>query len=472
MNSTPIYIQSLELENIRTFGPKVDLRLEKENGTIPQWTLILGDNGIGKSTLVQCIAWMKPYLPYKIDDVESGDFSPAPSISDEENETLERLVKRNRGGENIDTAKIDVRFIAKRKLNTKYASKNLSDCHTGMTIGLNNEGSLSSFKPILETEYKEIFHREEVLIYAYSASRNIGKLNLGDPELEDTIPSFIDEETVLYDAEEIFHTLKYAALAVKGKLKEEHEKYIEKIQRMLISILPDVGKIADMEILAPKLPRKNQELDIRKGFVITTKHGKKIPFDEMSLGYKTTISWTVDLAWRLYLQYPESDNPLAEPAIVLVDEIDLHLHPKWQRQIMANLSKHFKKTQFIATAHSPLMVQEAIKSNYAVLKQDVNGVDILNDPQGIDGWRVDQILTSELFGLRSSHSTEYEYISDKRDVLIRKKKLTAKEKNDLESIRLKLSRLPSGETPEEIENRQLISKIAADIRKKGTKIKL
>ena len=55
---------------------------------------------------------------------------------------------------------------------------------------------------------------------------------------------------------------------------------------------------------------------------------------ELSLGYKTLIAWMVDFANGLFDEYPESKDPLAEPAVCLVDEIDLHLHPKFQRTII------------------------------------------------------------------------------------------------------------------------------------------
>ena len=58
-----------------------------------------------------------------------------------------------------------------------------------------------------------------------------------------------------------------------------------------------------------------------------------VTLDALRLGYQTMTAWTVDLAWRLYLRYPEADEPMQEPAIVLIDELDLHLHPRWQRQL-------------------------------------------------------------------------------------------------------------------------------------------
>ena len=116
--------------------------------------------------------------------------------------------------------------------------------------------------------------------------------------------------------------------------------------------------------------------------------------------YKKQAQWSDSQKQRadlLFNYYPDSKNALKEPAIVLIDEIDLHLHPSWQLDIVETLSNHFPNIQFIATAHSPLMVQSALNANFAVLKFEDGSVHVVNDPVDIDGWRVDQILTSEFF---------------------------------------------------------------------------
>lgn len=465
MKATPIYIQQIEVENIKTFEQCTTLSLARPDKTISQWTLLLGDNSVGKSTLLQLIAWMKPVLPYDILDVPK-DFVPAPMINDEENEVLESLVrKRSSQGQ---MAHIRAVFVADQKLD-KAIELPLNTCETKMAIGVNNVGKLEHVESDFDTKKEGVFYRDEVAIYAYSASRQLGHLNLSNPKLEDTIPGFIQEKTELYDAEEILHTLHYASLGSKSDAeKEKYKRFTNTIKAMLVTLLPDFERIEDIEINPP-----NPLSHDAGGIIVNTKHGEKIPFADFSLGYKTVTSWTIDLAWRLFNKHHDKVvNPLQEPAIVLIDEIDLHLHPRWQREIMASLTLHFPNIQFIASAHSPLMVQAAIRSNYAVLKFDEDSVRIENEPEGIEGWRVDQILTSELFGLKSARGAEYDSLLEKRDALLQKDKLTGKEKAELNKITKKLIELPTGENPAENNEQKVISNFVQQLKDSNFKISL
>lgn len=462
----PIYIKQLKIKNIKTFG-KTSINFENEDGTLPQWTLILGDNGIGKSTILQSIAWMRPFLPYKKDEIPGDEeLIPAPVINDEENDVLRDLVRKvpqtyNQG------SYIKGLFVAGRELGSKKGKVN-DLCFTGMNIHLNEDAELELVIPGLKAT-GDSFYNDEVLVYAYSASRSLGKGNLEGNELLDTIPSFISDQTVLYDAQELIHTVNYATLGSKDEEKEKYNNFFNLIKKMLISLLPDVINVTDIKINAPKLVKNKLQ---PAEFIISTKHGIDIPFEHFSLGYKTVLSWSVDLAWRLFNKYSESSNPLNEPAIVLIDEIDLHLHPLWQAEIINNLSKHFPKVQFIATAHSPLIVQSKINANFAVLKFGDAYVDIINDPGNIDGWRVDQILTSIYFGLDSARGPKYDNLLKQRDKLASKRTLTKVESKKLHDITIQLSNFPSGDTPEQTRDREIIKKIISDYKESGKKIKI
>src|SRR5262249_22936491 len=123
---------------------------------------------------------------------------------------------------------------------------------------------------------------------------------------------------------------------------------LKTFKNVIAQVLADVRTADDIEITPAKIVKG----EVQKARVMIRGFDTFVPFTDLSLGYQITLTWILDLAWQLTAYYSESENPLAEPAIVLVDEIDLHLHPHWQWTIMKKLSGLFPKIQFIATSHS------------------------------------------------------------------------------------------------------------------------
>jgi predicted ATP-binding protein involved in virulence len=179
---------------------------------------------------------------------------------------------------------------------------------------------------------------------------------------------------------------------------------------------------------------------------------------QLGYGYQTLITWVTDLANRMVERYPDSPDPLAEPAFVAVDEIDLHLHPLWQRKLMDFLTARFPNTQFVATAHSPLVAQAAADANLVVLRREGDHVVIDNDVENIRGWRIDQILTSDLFGLESARPPRLATLLAERMQLLTKKELTNGDQNRLKEIEAEVGELPTGETADEVKEREEIRK--------------
>ena len=124
-----------------------------------------------------------------------------------------------------------------------------------------------------------------------------------------------------------------------------------------------------------------------------------VRFEELGFGYQTSLTWLADLCKRLFELYPESENPLHEEAVVLVDELDLHLHPKWQRDIVPTLSKVFPRVQFIVTTHSPHVLQSMADVNLYVLRRDEANGEITverSDVTDFTGWTVEEILSETM----------------------------------------------------------------------------
>ena len=103
------------------------------------------------------------------------------------------------------------------------------------------------------------------------------------------------------------------------------------------------------------------------------KDGTSVPATWLSQGYRSTIAWVADLVGQIFLDDPER-NPTLDPSeftgLVLVDELDLHLHPRWQRRIVKTLKTVFPKLQFIATTHSPLVLAGLEADEIVHLKRD------------------------------------------------------------------------------------------------------
>lgn len=91
--------------------------------------------------------------------------------------------------------------------------------------------------------------------------------------------------------------------------------------------------------------------------LIVTENGEDLELSQLSDGYKTMIGLAIDLSRRMAAGNPDMDNPLESKAIVLIDEVDLHLHPLWQHRVISDLLKCFPNTQFILTTHSPVVVE-------------------------------------------------------------------------------------------------------------------
>jgi predicted ATP-binding protein involved in virulence len=90
---------------------------------------------------------------------------------------------------------------------------------------------------------------------------------------------------------------------------------------------------------------------------VVKKDSETLDIMQLSDGYKTLLSLVIDLSIRMALANPDSEKPLESEAIVLIDEVDLHLHPEWQRRVVGDLLRTFPKTQFLITTHSPFIIE-------------------------------------------------------------------------------------------------------------------
>ena len=188
----------------------------------------------------------------------------------------------------------------------------------------------------------------------------------------------------------------------------------------------------------------------------------ELRIEQLSEGYKIVIATVADLAARMAEANPEMPNPLDASGIVLIDEVDLHLHPKWQRTILKDLNRVFPNVQFIVSTHSPIIVVGA-----ADIAQVVNLNNIPNNADevvsSVSVSNVGQVLLSELFGLKSLQAPEWDDKIQERDEILAKPELTPEDEIRLSQLDKEMKGLTSLQDSKAIRSSQLLEKLARQL---------
>jgi predicted ATP-binding protein involved in virulence len=141
------------------------------------------------------------------------------------------------------------------------------------------------------------------------------------------------------------------------------------VRRAVEAILSTSGgsTYTNLHVRRPKhapselLPQRRAHLEIDKD-------GQPLAFDQLSEGERTMVAMAADIARRLAIADPGAEEPLAGNGVVLIDEVELHLHPQWQAEILDRLLATFPGIQFIVTTHSPLVVTSVAVDQLRVLR--------------------------------------------------------------------------------------------------------
>ncbi len=435
-----LYFLGLQITNARCFTETQTLSLAAADtpDTNPApWTLLVGDNGVGKSTLLQCLAWMRP-IPY----YPRGPHRPhgiQPWLHDQDPPTLVTLLRDGARRTELRATMVEAPDLRSSPSSTIATGIELRAEHNQLQDVQLIEGGNTPAATV------------EPFVITYAANRHMGRQNADESSESEPVDLLQTDSTELVDAAHVLSRLEYSAL----KDNPRSRACLSSMKRALTEILPFIGDAADIDILDPAEPAGGLRFRTRNGHV---------PLRGLSLGHRTVTAWIVDLAWKLVRRYPKSDAPLEEPAVVLIDEIDLHLHPCWQRTIMKQFSGHFPNVQFVATTHSPLMVTSMTDLNVAVLSQTGarDHVVIENDPRVVESWRSDQTLVN-LFGLETARSARIEALMKERETLLQEMPLTARGEKRLRHIADEMSALPTAERPEDLHAMEIIRQAAAEI---------
>jgi len=156
---------------------------------------------------------------------------------------------------------------------------------------------------------------------------------------------------------------------------------------------------------------------VQDGIRLRDPRGRRMSLMDMSEGYRSALAMLIDIFRHMVDVYGadgllvagEHGHHVTRPGVVLIDEVDAHLHPAWQREIDFWLKQHFPKVQFIVTTHSPLVCQAADGGRIYHLPQPGTGEPFLlerYDYERIVAGRADEILLTPAFGLPHTRSPQ------------------------------------------------------------------
>ena len=134
------------------------------------------------------------------------------------------------------------------------------------------------------------------------------------------------------------------------------------------------------------------------------KNGKPLTVNQLSDGEKCLMAMIGDLARRMAIANPLRDDPLQGKGVILIDEIDLHLHPKWQRMVVPRLLEVFPNCQFLISTHSPHIITHVQPENLFILRMTDEGLISLRASESY-GKTVERVL-EDLMGLETTRPDE------------------------------------------------------------------
>jgi predicted ATP-binding protein involved in virulence len=345
-------ISKLELKNYRGFA---DLRVDfPEQGS----AVFIGWNGAGKSSVLEGIKVMLFWLSER---VVSEAKAPTDEFSDFD-------VKN---GESACVLLAGIKPSGSKAIELKI-SYNLSEEKTNYQAD-----SKSSSWLVKEDDQAQMISNRSLPVFAYYAvDRRVGKFSLEEAELKRyTIPQQKAYEGAWGGKLQFDHFIRWF---VEEENKENREKIrlkdfeyknpaLNTIRGAWQSFFATIGE-SQYENLRVEEREFNQFTSAPSSLVVT-KDGQDLNLQQLSDGERLSLSMVADIAHRLILANPALANPLQGNGIVLIDEIELHLHPAWQRRIVPALEQTFPNIQFIMTTHSPQVLSRVPREHVFILEQ-------------------------------------------------------------------------------------------------------
>ena len=180
---------------------------------------------------------------------------------------------------------------------------------------------------------------------------------------------------------------------------------------------------------------KFSKIDKKKGQLIFQTPLGSVPMSQLSDGFQNVAAWTGDLLYRITEAFGDYETPLKTRGLLLIDEVDLHLHPRWQRDLLAFLRRKLPNFQVVATTHSPITAQQANKNELHYIERRGRSLK-LHQFTGVPmAMLLHQLVMSDVFGLTSDESALLEQKKARYEKLCYAEQRTVAEQKEMEKLR-------------------------------------
>jgi energy-coupling factor transporter ATP-binding protein EcfA2 len=386
-----MYIRSIELTDLRAFkkgkleflypGRKLkrdpfesSKRKDLEDPRFGNINVVLGVNGSGKSTVLDAIAMALQ--------------SPIPSSG----VTLNAPIRRSGGGKSAQRAMLRLELYC-HPLDIPTRS-GADHWHEQLECVIQKEGDHEFLSgPVVGDErFKELFidRSPAFLLLGYGVFRRVEPLSKSEllssrkkrrSDRYDRVATLFDDDVALIPLTSWFPSIP------SGARRDEIVGLINKVTPKTVKFTGKLDTVGEMVFSYRKV---------------------ELPFSALSDGYRGHLGWLGDMLCRLHEVAPPKTKLTDIPGVVLVDEIDAHLHPAWQQEIIGTLARAFPKIQFIFTTHSPLITGTLERANINVVTRHGSGPPVIEPPATeMYGLSADQILLTDLFGLQSTRDAKF-----------------------------------------------------------------
>jgi len=479
MEKPAIRLEKLVLRNYKGFYTGDDEKGIEINFD-PNLTVFIGDNGAGKSAVLDAIALFLAKLREEITLIGDSSIYPFPPLSrekknksvnnhseveraqldaffklsptpiwEDENEALERKPQLGLTLEMLKAKSPQEIQVSKWFDHSKLGDEEL-DTTTNDKRTLEYFLRDNVYDVFLKGDFKNKEKDRSIPILIYYGANTI---NMGiGTEIEEVDDSVFDAYQDALNANEFSFKQFFAWY------DSEKKKLMQKIKngKAKITDTPNAYIAKAIEEMLSNQKYRYAELDIDWSnyphdmtlmkYNGNVKEAMGLSIGQLSSGERTLIALVADLTRRLCLANPNADNPLEGNGIVLIDEIDVHLHPKWQQKVVMKLRAIFPNIQFVLTTHSPEVLKRLDRQNLRIIKDG----QVFNKVPYIKG-RDNNSIIRDAFGTHEripeyeeKLSEFYKYV-DSENIEVRQKarKILDDLKNDWGDIDLEIQRAES-----------------------------